>query len=237
MERITNFLFLILLAFLFGCNDSTNQKSFVKYVDYSGMMLTNLNTVSIPDSQVVLDLGQVCFLGDYLRYSRHSQNHQDSNQYYKNECLDDNTLVLRNHLDSVSEKIRNIKVDSLLMESNEIKEIPNWLLKKNIKHLDLSYNKISKVLIPKDCNVESLDLRFNPITEMPEGTFECDHLKRLYLNPNLKKHDVKSDTILVYGKILVFGLGTGDLSDMSIADISYRSSRNLWPKAVKLEKW
>lgn len=234
MEKITSIIFLLLI--LIGCENPDKAKSFVKYVDYSGMMLTNLNTVSLPDSQVVLDLGSLCFAGDKLRYSRYGSHYNDSNWYFKNDCFEvtHGCKTLRNYLDSVPERIKSVWIDTLLLNSNEIKSIPVWLYQKKIKHLDLTYNKIKETLIPKDCSVESIDLRHNLFNEMPSGVFECKKLKRLYLDKNLKKHKVETDTILVHGKTLIFGYGIGDVSPM---EGFLMLNKSQWPKAIQLEEW
>lgn len=231
MEKITSVFFALFI--LIGCENFDKSKSFVKYVDYSGMMLPNLNTVCLPDSQVVLDLGSICIAGDKLRYSQYGSHYNDSNWYFKNDCHHE-TETHRNYLDSVPEKIKNVWVDTLILNTNEIESVPTWLYQKNIKHLDLTYNKIKKALIPRDCSVESIDFRHNLLEEMPMGVFECKKLKRLYLDKNLKKHKVKTDTILVHGKTLVFGYGIGDVSPMEGLLMLNKSQ---WPKAVQLEEW
>ena len=234
MEKIISVFFAFSL--LLGCENPDSSKSFVRYVDYSGMMLSNLNTVSIPDSQIVLDLGKLCVGENKLRYSHHGKHRNDTLQYFKNTCFEvtHGCETLRNYLDSVPEKIKNAMIDTLLLNSNEIKYVPPWLCQKNIKHIDLSNNKIQDFSIPQDCFVESIDLRQNHLSEIPNGIFECKTLKRLYLDKNLKKHKVKTDTILVYGKTLVFGNGMGDLS---LEEFLNRPRGSQYPNAIQLEEW
>lgn len=233
MGKIISILFVLIIVV--GCENS-EQKSFVKYVDYSGMMLKNLNTVSIPDSQIVLDLGQLCVAENKLRYSHHGKHRKNSQQYFKNSCFEvsHGCETLRNYLDSVPEKIKNVWVDSLLLNSNEIKNVPQWLFQKKIKHIDLSNNKLQDFSIPQDCYIESIDLRQNRFSEIPKGIFGCKTLKRLYLDKTLKKYKVKSDTIIVHGKTLVFGDGMGDLTLEELVN-SPRGSQ--YPNAIQLEEW
>ena len=220
----------ILFFFLLGCDCSIKEKTFQKYVDYSGMMLTGLNTVFIPDSQILLNLGALCYDPQTgRRYEKYGEQNSNSRNRYLQAA------EYRNYLNSVPLKIKDIWVDSLLLNSNGIRDIPDWLLRKKIKYLDLSSNKIQNLSIPKNCFLEAIDLRKNMLTEIPDGIFECEQLKTIYLDKSLKKHLVKSDTIIVYGKKLVFGEGLGEEDNLNelLENIKY----NRYPQAIHLEKW
>lgn len=229
MVKIFSF-FSVVLFFLFGCEKTIEKKSFQKYVDYSGMLMTSLRNVYLPDSLMLLNLGALCYDPQTgLRYEKYGD--LDTNR--KNEYRHAKEYL--NYFDSVPEKIKDIWVDSLLLNSNKIRDIPNWLLRKKIKHLDLSSNNIKSVSVPENCFVESIDLRENPLTEMPKGLFECEYLKTIYLDKYLKKHSVDSDTILVHGKRLVFGEGFGNVTDVD--ELLERMQKNQYPKAVQLNEW
>ena len=226
MEKIISLLMLLLV----GCEYTLeNKTAFQRYVDYSGMMIENTNTIFFPDSQNVLDLGAVCIASDRKKYSN---NHKEI-IYFKNPCFH-GTELFRNYLDSVPSQIKTIWVDSLILNTNEIRCVPSWLLKKNIKYLDLSSNKIQDVIMPSECMVETIDLRENPLVELPKGIFKCSRLKVLYLDKKLKKYNVKTDTIVVHGKKLIFGDGWGDFCIDELYELRHDSH---FPKAVYLDEW
>lgn len=229
MAKIINFMS-ILFFFLLGCDCSIQEKKFQKYVDYSGMMLTDLSTVFIPDSQVILNLGALCY---DPQTGRRYQKYGELNSNSKNRYLQ--APEYRNYLNSVPLKIKDIWVDSLLLNTNEISDVPNWLLRKKMMYLDLSSNKIQNLSIPKNCYIESIDLRKNMLAEIPDGFFECEQLKTIYLDKSLKKHLVKSDTIIIHGKKLVFGEGLGE--EDNLIQLLKNIEQNRYPRAIHLEKW
>ena len=192
--------------------------------------MTSLKNVYLPDSVMFLNLGALCY------------DPQTGKRYEKYGELDANTRngyhqakEYRNYFESIPERIKDIGVDSLLLNSNKIHDVPKWLLEKKIKHLDLSSNNIKDISVPENCMVESIDLRENILTEIPNGFFECDFLKTIYLDKYLKKHSVESDTILVYGKKMVFGEGFGNVTDVD--ELFERMQKNQYPKAVQLNEW
>ena len=221
-------LIFIFLFFLVGCYDSAEKKSFQKYVDYSGMKMVDLKTVFIPDSQVVLDLGAIC-IDSYTQMRYNRQGEVDTR---KHPCFRIDNI--RNYFESVPEQLKKAHIDSLLLNANNIQTIPEWLLKKELKHLDLASNKIQNISIPKECGVESIDLRGNLLTKLPEGTFQCEKLKILYLDKSLKKHSVVSDTIIVHSKKMIFGKGYGEIDFLEKLKAK---QNNQYPKAVYIDKW
>lgn len=231
MGKIINSI--IIFCVFLGCDNSRERKRFQEYVDYSGMMISDLNTVSLSDSQIVLDLGAVCIDSSRIRYEYGGDN---SPSYFKHPCYH-GTEIYRNYLKIIPSQIMNISVDSLLLNLNEIEDVPDWILKKKIKYLDLSSNKIKKISIPKDCLVESINLRDNMIKELPSDFFECPNLKTVYLDKATKKYPVNSDTILVYGKTLVFGNGLDFIERMEDMLYMLTLGKENYPKAVRLEKW
>ena len=221
-------LFVFLLIFV-GCSNQTEEISFQRYVDYSGMMIDDLKTYFLPDSLIVLNLGAIC-IDSYTQLRYNKWNEEDSRSHPCFRMKD-----VRNYFDSVPVQLQKCKVDSLLLNTNEIHDVPNWLLKKKLKHLDLSANKIQSVSIPEDCQVESIDLRENQLSDLPDGTFQCEKLKVLYLDKSLKKHSVLSDTILVQEKRLVFDKGVGELD--LLERLKARFEDGHFPYAIRLEQW
>lgn len=221
---------LILVCVLVGCEKSIEKKSFQEYVDYSGMLMTSLKNVYLPDSLMFLNLGALCYdIHTGKRYEKYGELDTNlRNGYHR-------AKEYRNYFESVPEEIKKIDVDSLLLNTNEIQNVPEWLFRKKMKYLDLSSNKILDFSIPKDCLVESINLRENLLKELPKGIFDCKVLKTIYLDKSLKKHSVKSDTILVYGKKIVFGMGFGDVADIN--ELIERMQKNQYPKAVQLNEW
>ena len=116
---------------LLGCDNSIERKRFQEYVDYSGMMISDLNTVSLSDSQIVLDLGAVCIDSSRIRYEYGGEN---SPSYFKHPCYH-GTEIYRNYLKIIPTQIMNISVDSLLLNLNEIEDVPDWILKKKMRLL------------------------------------------------------------------------------------------------------
>lgn len=70
---------------------------------------------------------------------------------------------------------------------NELSSIPDSLYAlKNIRKLDLSFNKISKIELPTDAfpNLEIINLSGNELVALPAKIVNCQKLQRLYASYN-----------------------------------------------------
>ncbi|XP_046341218.2 G-protein coupled receptor GRL101-like isoform X1 [Haliotis rufescens] len=145
----------------------------------------------------------------------------DDERFCQNTCPDECSCVgysivceMRMPLISnLPKTARRIEIQNIDM-SEMILEFDGFYSLESLKIINCSLKRVPQIF--HSLNLQSLDLRENLITEIPEGTFSVPRLKHLELSLNKKFHRIIPGSFSGLGALETLGLSDTDISYLPV---------------------